>query len=147
MVRAFKHFDQNDSGHLPKRSFINSVLNIGVTNFSQDVLSPQQQLERVFEFYDRTDDGVANYRELARVILDSRRKYSPLIRIELPPSEASRKAEDPKSRPQTNPSSRTQSVRQEMPSTGIDSIVDLIRAQLVKRGLYSPLEFAKCLKV
>ena len=41
LVRAFKHFDQNDSGHLPKRSFINSVLNIGVTNFSQDVRSLQ----------------------------------------------------------------------------------------------------------
>lgn len=35
--KAFKHFDQNDSGHIPKRSFINSVLNIGVTSFSQDV--------------------------------------------------------------------------------------------------------------
>ena len=33
-----------------------------------------QELEKIFEFYDRGDDGAVNFRELTKMLTDPRRK-------------------------------------------------------------------------
>ena len=65
LLRAFKYFDLSNTSFCDKKSFINAVMKIGITGFSD------KNLSSLFDFYDTEKVGKINYKDFIGILYDN----------------------------------------------------------------------------
>lgn len=75
LLKSFKYFDLDNSGHVDFNEFIKTVEKIGV------VVSSAEELEALFNFYDADQSGSLDYHEFASIVFGNQsattRRMSP----------------------------------------------------------------------
>ena len=65
LLRAFKYFDLSNTNLSDKRAFINAVMKIGITGFTE------QNLSSIFESYDTEKIGKINYKDFIGILYNN----------------------------------------------------------------------------
>ena len=65
LLRAFKYFDLSNTSLCDKQSFINAVLKIGITGFTDENISS------IFDFYDTERAGRINYKDFIGILYNN----------------------------------------------------------------------------
>ena len=65
LLRAFKYFDLSNTNLSVKRAFINAVMKIGITGFTE------QNLTSIFESYDTEKIGKINYKDFIGILYNN----------------------------------------------------------------------------
>ena len=65
LLRAFKYFDLSNTNLCDKHSFINTVMKIGITGFSE------QSISQIFDIYDTEKVGKINYKDFIGILYNN----------------------------------------------------------------------------
>ena len=65
LLRAFKYFDLSNTNLSDKHSFINTVMKIGITGFSE------QSISQIFDIYDTEKVGKINYKDFIGILYNN----------------------------------------------------------------------------
>ena len=65
LLRAFKYFDLSNTNLSNKQSFINAVMKIGITGFTE------QNISQIFEIYDSEKVGKINYKDFIGILYNN----------------------------------------------------------------------------
>ena len=65
LLRAFKYFDLSNTNLSDKQSFINAVMKIGITGFTE------QNISQIFEIYDSEKVGKINYKDFIGILYNN----------------------------------------------------------------------------
>ena len=143
LLRAFKYFDLSNTNLSDKKTFINTVMKIGITGFSEENISS------IFEIYDTENTGKINYKDFIGIlynnpsIMDNPQKLKelPIKKQDYPyaptPSD-SRQGEQQKGKNFEQYKNEIKGKSQKKPENkknSIDNIIEIIRNKIKSRGI------------
>ena len=143
LLRAFKYFDLSNTNLSDKKTFINTVMKIGITGFSEENISS------IFEIYDTENTGKINYKDFIGIlynnpsIMDNPQKLKelPIKKQDYPyaptPSD-SRQGEQQKGKNFEQYKNEIKGISQKKPENkknSIDNIIEIIRNKIKSRGI------------
>ena len=143
LLRAFKYFDLSNTNLSDKKTFINTVMKIGITGFSEENISS------IFEIYDTENTGKINYKDFIGIlynnpsIMDNPQKLKelPIKKQDYPyaptPSD-SRQGEQQKGKNFEQYKNEMKGKSQKKPENkknSIDNIIEIIRNKIKSRGI------------
>ena len=143
LLRAFKYFDLSNTNLSDKKTFINTVMKIGITGFSEENISS------IFEIYDTENTGKINYKDFIGIlynnpsIMDNPQKLKelPIKKQDYPyaptPSDY-RQGEQQKGKNFEQYKNEIKGKSQKKPENkknSIDNIIEIIRNKIKSRGI------------
>ena len=143
LLRAFKYFDLSNTNLSDKKTFINTVMKIGITGFSEENISS------IFDIYDTENTGKINYKDFIGIlynnpsIMDNPQKLKelPIKKQDYPyaptPSD-SRQGEQQKGKNFEQYKNEIKGKSQKKPENkknSIDNIIEIIRNKIKSRGI------------
>jgi len=129
LLKAFKYFDLDNSGNCSKEEFLNAISKIGITGFTD------KNLLELFDSYDEDSSGELDYKEFVGALYGN--------------SSISKKAEEEKKKgsDDTGSSGKGQSKKAYLAVSGIDTVLEKIRARLTNRGVRGIVSIGKAFKI